>query len=172
MNPDRPFLQHLPSEFLTWVWFASERSGGTFDLGPDLGRVDVWVDDRIAFRTVDDDKPRTVLTGENPSTTMEAHAALAGGRVVRELRLALRREDREYSLNVRGAVFDVQSAKLPGMVKGGAEETLYDRMYLYEELVSILGGLLTAFAAERTADNWHDETMAAMRDWVSGSLRG
>lgn len=172
MSSERPFLQHLPSEFLTWVWFASERGGGTFDLGPELGRVDVWVDDRIAFRSVEDDRPRTVLTGENPSATMEAHAALAGGRVVRELRLALRREDREYSVSVKGAAFDIQGAKLPGMVKGGAEETLYDRMYCYEELVSLIGGLLARFAAERTADGWQDETMPAMRAWVSGSLRG
>ncbi|MBK9365979.1 MAG: hypothetical protein IPO67_15480 [Deltaproteobacteria bacterium] len=167
MDDERALLGHLPSEFLTWLWFASERDGGTFQLGDEVGAVDVWVDDRIAFRSQEEDKPRTVLTGENPSGTPEARAALAGGRVVRELRLAIRKEDREYSVSVRGAFFDLQGAKLPGLVKAGQEEMLYERMYLYEELMFIVGGLLRKFAIERTDPAWGDTTLRAMRRWVA-----
>lgn len=170
MTEERPLLEHLPSEFLTWLWFASEDQNGTLDLGEELGRIDVWVDDRIVFRSHDDDRPRTVLTGENPSSTIEARAALAGGRVVRELRLGIRREDREYSVSLRGAELDLQGARLPGMVKGAIEEVLYDRMYLYEELSSIVSGLLRVFAKARTADDWSEGTLQRMQTWVSEAL--
>ena len=167
IDNERSLLGHLPSEFLTWLWFTSEQEGGTLQLDGDQGRVDVWVDDRIAFRSQEDDKPRTVLTGENPSATLEARAALAGGRVVRELRLALRKDDREYSVALKGANLDIVGAKLPGLVKGGIEEVLYDRMYLYEELAWLLSALLKRFARERTAPEWSNSTLPAMRRWVS-----
>lgn len=162
---ERPLLGHLPSEFLTWLWYTSDQEGGSLQLGED-GKVDVWVDDRIAFRSQEDDKPRTVLTGENPAATLEARAALAGGRVVRELRLALRRDEREYSVAVRGAHLDLVGAKLPGLVKGATEEVLLDRMYLYEELVWLMSALLRRFARERTDAAWSSTTLPAMRAWV------
>ena len=71
-----PIPTHLASEFYAWVWWSSEQRGGHFDLGENLGPVDLWVDDRIAFRNPDAQKVAAVLTGENPSTTLEARAAL------------------------------------------------------------------------------------------------
>ncbi|MCB9758995.1 MAG: hypothetical protein H6739_04080 [Alphaproteobacteria bacterium] len=169
---ERPLLPHLPSEFLTWLWFTSEQSGGSLKINEEFGSIDFWVDDRIAFRSMEDEKPRTVLTGENPSTTLEAHAALAGGRIVKELRLAVKREDREYSVNLKGPYLDFQGARLPTVVKGAAEEVLYDRMYCAEELTFIVGALLTRFAQERTSEAWYEETLPAMKAWVSEGLGG
>ncbi len=166
-SDERPLLNHLPSEFLTWLWWISERDGGNLNLGPELGTILVYVDDRIAFRGVEDDKPRAVMTGENASSTLEARAALAGGRVVKELRLAIKREEREYSVVLKGLYLDISGAKLPGLVKGAVEEVLYDRMYLLEELSFIEAGLLQRFARERTSPGWRDETLPAMRAWVA-----
>lgn len=165
----RPILEHLPSEFMTWLWFATEDSGGSFIL-EDLGGIDCYVEDRIAFRNMEDDKSRTVLTGENAANTLEARAALAGGRVVKEIRLIIKREDREYSVTLRGPLLDMSGAKLPGMVKSGTEEVLYDRMYMFEELHSILGALLSRYAKARTADNWKTETVPAMKAWIAEAL--
>ena len=169
---ERPLLPHLPSEFLTWLWFTSEQCGGSLKLSEEAGSIDFWVDDRIAFRAMDEDKPRAVLTGENPSATMEAHAALAGGRIVRELRMALKREDREYSVVLKGVHLDLAGAKLPSLVKGGTEEVIYDRMYCLEELTYLVGELFRRFARERTSDAWHEDILPAMREWVAEGLGG
>lgn len=170
IEQETPLLTHLPAEFLTWLWFTSESSGGVMQLGPELGAIIVYVDDRISFRALEDDKPRAVLTGENASDTLEARAALAGGRVVKDLRLALKREDREYSVTLKGTLLDLSAAKLPGMVKGNVEEVLYDRMYLYEELHTLVAALLRVFAQARTSDAWREETLPAMRAWVAEAL--
>jgi hypothetical protein len=160
-------MEHVACEFLAWVWFESERTGGRMDLGAPLGVVDVWVDERLAFRDSSDDKPRAILTGENPSQTLEARAALAGGKLLRELQLGLRREERDYSVTLKGALLDFCGAKLP---PGEAEEEslIYDRMFFYEELKLIVSQLLQRFAETRTADDWEQTTKPAIEEWIAG----
>jgi len=167
MTDPLPLLPHLTPEFLTWLWFASERDLGTFPLG-EGAEVHAWVDDRLSFRTADDDRPRAVLTGENPAASLEARAALAGGKLVRDLRLGLRREDREYALVIRGSNLDLAGARLPGMFKGTEDEALFDRMFLLEELRGLIRTLFVRFAEERTALTWQTETLPAMQAWVAG----
>ena len=67
---------HVAGEFFLWLWYQSETGQGRVDLGETGGSVDYWVDDRIAFRAVGEDKVSAVMTGDNPSLTPEAHAAL------------------------------------------------------------------------------------------------
>ena len=143
---------------------------GSFPL-PEEGRFDVWVDDRLSFRTAEDDKPRAVLTGENPSASLEARAALAGGKLVRDLRLGLRREDREYHVVLRGGTLDLQAARLPGLFKGNEEEALFDRMFLLEELRWLVRLLFQRFATERTGTEWESRVLPEMRRWVAGEER-
>ncbi len=157
---------HIAAEFFLWLWYRSESGQGRVDLAE--GSVEFWVDDRIAFRAVGEDKVSAVMTGDNPGLTPEAHAALAGGKVIRDVRLALRREEREYSVTLKAPRIEIAAAKLPGMVKGGEDaEVLYERMFLYEELHFLLSGMFRAFAAERCADDWRERILPDLRRWAS-----
>jgi hypothetical protein len=160
-------MEHVACEFLAWVWFESERTGGRMDLGDPLGVVDVWVDERLAFRDSTDDRPRAILTGENPSQTLEARAALAGGKLLRELQLGIRREERDYSVTLKGSLLDFCGVKLP---PGEAEDEslIYDRMFFYEELHLVLSRLLQRFAETRTSEEWEQGTKAAIEEWIAG----
>jgi hypothetical protein len=163
-----PVPPHLTSEFYAWLWWSSEAREGVFDLGGEAGRVEVWLDDRLAFRNPNDNKVSALMTGENPSQTLEARAALAGGKVLQDLRIGLRRDDREFSVTLKGAVIDLQRAKLPQAVEGSGEESLYDRIFLYEELSFVLGALFRAFSDVRASDAWQDEVLPSIRQWVAG----
>ena len=168
---ERPLLAHLPSEFLTWLWWVTEENGGSMDLGGEVGPVDIWVDDRIAFSAMSDDRNLAVITSENASSTREARAALAAGRVVKELRLQLKRQDHEFSFVLRGAHLDVVGAKLPGTVKNGEMAAiLHDRIYLYEELHFVVAALLQSFAEKRTSEEWYSVEAPAMLAWVADAL--
>ncbi len=159
---------HVASEFFLWLWYQSETGQGRVDLGETGGKVEFWVDDRIAFRAVGEEKVSAVMTGENPSLSPEARAALAGGKVLRDLRLALRREDREYFVTLKAPRIEIAAAKLPGLVKSGDEgEVLYERMFLYEELHFVLGGMFRAFAEARCGDTWRNQTVPDLRRWVA-----
>ncbi|MFN7142881.1 MAG: hypothetical protein ACK4YP_03830 [Myxococcota bacterium] len=163
---------HVASEFFLWLWYRSETGQGHVDMG-DNGSVDFWVDDRISFRAVGEEKVSAVMTGENPSLTPEAHAALAGGKVIRDVRLALRREDREYAVTLKAPKIEIAGAKLPGLVKSGDEgEVLYERMFLYEELHFVLAGLFRSFAEARCGEEWRERLLPDLRRWASAGPGG
>ena len=135
---------------------------------PDQSPFTWWVDDRLSFRSAGEDKVNAVLTGDNPSTTPEARAALAGGKVLRDVRLALRRDDREYAVTLRGSGIQIAGAKLPALVKtGDPAEIIYERMFLYEELNWMVGAMFRRFAEERTSPEWSGFA-DRMRAWAGG----
>lgn len=169
---ERPALPHLTTEFLQWFWYASEREEGRVDLGEEGGIVDFWVDQRLSFRGPGEDRARAVLTGENPSAALEARAAIAGGKVVQDLQIGIRREGREYAAILRGPHLDVAAAKLPTECKGGEDEVLYERMFLYEDLFFVIRALYRRFAEERASPEWATVHLPAMRAWAAIGLGG
>ena len=162
-----PILPHHAGEFYVWLWWATEERQTTFDLGGEVGRFDLWVDDRLAFRHPSETKVTAVMTGEAPASTMESRAALAGGKMLHELRLHLRRDDRDFTFTLKGPGIDVAQAKLPQVV-AGSDEAIYDRLHLYDEIGYIVGALFREYVAQRTGDAWESEVLPAMRSWVIG----
>lgn len=155
----------LSAEFFLYLWFASEAGSGKIPL--EDGEVQFWVEDRLGFRVSGDNKPSTILTGERPSASPEARAALKGGKLLRDLRLGLRREDREYFLLLKGPRLEMAGARLPGLVKTGEiSEILFERMFLYEEAHFLLGQLWSRFADRRFTLEWEREILPRIRAWV------
>ncbi len=166
MSDSTPFPPHLAAEFLLWFWWRSERDATVFDLPAPVGRVEAWVDDRLSFRPPGGDRATAVLTGENPSATLEARAALAGGKVLHDVRVHLKRDDREYTLQLGGTTLDVRGLKLPKLPTENAEEALLDRLDRYGEFHLVLQGLFAAFAAERTGPAWKQEAVPSLAAWA------
>ena len=166
-----PVIPHLASEFYLWLWWSSERTGGVFELGGDVGRIDLWVDDRLAFRVPGDRKVSAVLTGENPAEALEAKAALYGGKVLHEVRVRIKRDDRDFVVTLKGPEMHVTRASLPAALQDTAEEAIYDRLFLYDELTFLLSALFESFGAVRTSGAWKDEVLPALRGWVEGEPR-
>lgn len=165
-----PIVPHVASEFYAWVWWSSERLGSNFQLGPPVGPVDVWVDERLAFRHADESKVAAVMTGENPAASLEARAALAGGKVLHEIRLGLRREDREFFVTLKGPAMHLTALKLPAVVSEGGEEVVFERVHLYDELCFVLGALLRQFAEVRTAPAWQSDVLPGLHAWLLGRV--
>lgn len=162
-----PIIPHLASEFYLWLWWISDERGPGMDLGGDVGRIEVWVDERLSFRSPEDGKISVVLTGDDPAGTLEAKAALRGGKVLEEIRLGLRRDDREHLFTLRGPAVEIRRLKLPAGGDAGPETVLYDRMFLYEEVVFLVGELFRSFSGQRCASEWAGETLPAMRAWAA-----
>ena len=166
-GPDDETPSHIGSDFYLWLWFVSETGRGQIDV-PEQAPFSWWVDDRLSFRPGGEDKVTAVLTGDNPSTTPEARAALAGGKVLKDVRLAIRRDEREYAVTLRGSTIAISGAKLPALIKtGDPAEIVYERMFLYEELHWIVGTMFRRFAEERTSGDW-SAFADQMRVWAGG----
>jgi hypothetical protein len=159
-----PVLPHLSGEFLLWLWWTSEQRSGVFELGDPWGTVELWVDSRLVFEG--GESGSATVVGENPAVSLEAKAAVAGGKMPKEIRFGMRRDDREFLFSLRGPMLDLASAKVPQVVKGDGPEALFDRMYLYEELYGVVAALLGQFARVRTSVDWSGVVAPDLRTWV------
>lgn len=166
-----PIPAHLASEFYLWLWWSSETHGSTFKLDDPVGALHLWVDDRLAFRRPDDTKVTAVMTGENPANSLEARAALAGGKVLQELRVGFKRDDREFFVTLKGPGMYVSSLKLPQVLSEGEDEAIYDRVFLYEEFHLVLSGLLQKFGEIRSTSAWAREILPSIEEWLLGDGR-
>lgn len=166
-TPATPIPPHVAGDFYLWLWWQSEELEGAFDLGGRVGRFDLWVEDRITFRNAGEDKIAAAVFGDMASESREARASLRSGKRINDLRLHLRRDDRDFVATLRGPQIDVFSAVLPFIVNHpDVASTYYDRLFLYEELQFVIGHLFEAYARSRTSEEWTTNHLPALRAWV------
>ncbi len=159
-------LPHLSTEFFTWLWWSSEQGGGHINI--DGEEIILWVDDRLAFRLPSEDASRAVLTGADTARAAEAKAALAAGKVIKEVRLRIQWADREYGVTLKGARLDVGGLVLPALPDDGDEQDrLMARMESIEALWAVLGALYQRFARVRVADDWKKEIVPSVEQWLA-----
>ena len=127
------------------------------------------MDDRLAFRLPSEDASRAVLTGADTARAAEAKAALAAGKVIKEVRLRIQWADREYGVTLKGARLDVGGLVLPALPDDGDEQDrLMARMESIEALWAVLGALYQRFARVRVDDEWHKEIVPSVEQWLAG----
>lgn len=160
-------LPHLSTEFFTWLWWATEQNGGKLDV--DGEEIILWVDDRMAFRLPSEDASRAVLTGADTARAAEAKAAMAAGKIIKEVRVRLQWADREYGFTLKGAGLDVGGLVLPALPEDGDEQDrLMVRMEAIEALWAVLGAIYRQFAVVRTSEDWDSEAVPAIQAWLTG----
>ena len=141
-----PTPPHLSHAFLVWIWKISTQSGTGFSTSS--GLISVWVDGRMGFRKPAGDKVTALLTSENCHASPEAFASLRAGDVLHELRISLKRDDREYGVTFVGTMLQRKGVFTPADWAGSPLEALYDSMLTIEELESVLRDLYRTFSAE------------------------
>lgn len=169
LEPDEhPSNRFLGREFLAWIWYRVDRDFGRIEL-PTFGTVDFWVDDRLVMRGRGEDPQTASFKGGAPSSTEEARAALRAGKIPEEARLGLRLADREYTLSLRGETLDVSGLKVPQTVKkGDVEPMVYDRMFLFEEAMAVVGAIYGRFLEDRLDPRWGASILPRVRAWMAG----
>jgi len=160
-------LPHLSSDFFAWLWYTTEISGGHLELNG--AELQIWVDDRLSFRSPSEEQAGALLTGSDAPRGAEAKAALSAGKVIRELRLRIAWQDREYGVTLAGPGLDMRGLTLPpvpGEV-GDEADVLYARMEAVEQLWRVIATLYQRFAKVRTTDAWSDEVLPGVVTWLS-----
>jgi hypothetical protein len=168
--PPDPFLSRdfLANEFVLWLWFKTEHDFGSFNL-PD-GPIDLWFDDKLTFLAQEEKKVVSAFNGGAPSTTPEAKLSILSGKMITEARLGMRRGDSEWSfiLRIRGGDLQLHGLKIPAVVKEGAEEMIYERMFLIDTVNRSLSALFEIFFRDRSGETWQTAVMPAMSRWLLG----
>ena len=57
--------------------------------------------------------------------------------------------------------------KIPAALAKDDDERFYERMYLLEELETMVTGLFGHFVKIRVSPQWNDETLPKIREWIA-----
>ncbi|MEC9071438.1 MAG: hypothetical protein VX938_03625 [Myxococcota bacterium] len=156
--------QQMGGEFLTWLWYRADLNEGVLQVGD--RPVEVWFDAKLALESLGAIKEQNVIRSETPTETEEARASLQSGKHVREAQLRLICDQKAWALTLRGEDLSMHGVKIPALLTSEADDRLYERLALLEEVEGLVDGLFQEFARVRLDDDaWRSE-VEAIRDWI------
>ena len=154
-------------EFLVWLWFESEVLDGRFELpGPDGGSFDLWFESQLTLEAQRSEKEKSRLVGAAPSMTSEAHEALRRGKLPTKARIRIERGEQPYGFVLDAETLALSGVTLPTLMKDDDEERFYERMYLLEQLESMIDMLYSTFLTLRLDATWDDQVLPVIQDWI------
>lgn len=159
-------VEFLGAEFITWLWFCEITNGGTFDLGGELGQVEVVFDDRLTMSSTALDEQEDSFKGGRPTMSIEAQVALRLGKLARQAKISVTQGDQEWQLVLKSAPLMMSAIKLPETTAQGGTAQFYERMFLLEHLERLYKALYQLFLEERLSARWDDEILPQLHQWV------
>jgi len=160
---------HLAPEFMLWLWWRSERDQGVFDLGGELGAVEVWADDRMVLASDAVNAQTDTFAGGHPATSAEAREALRLGKMPRQFKFAVVRASQRWQATMKADDLALSGAVIPAVLSREDDTALDERMVLLAMLCEMVDRLLVMFVEERRGSAW-GETHAAICAWAAADV--
>ena len=170
----------LGREFLTWLWCQAETKKGTIRLENwDDGKardIEIWMDDLVSMESSSSRIHEHRMKGGDPCHSQEATVALAGGKMVKDIKVGMRIPDvGEFSVVLQAADLSPRSLRLPDhaeMPSEDADETaVHKRLKLTQLFLRTFDGLFAAFLEERATEKWQKAGLPALNSWVEQRRR-
>ncbi len=160
---DRSFFGR---EFLSWLWYATEQSEGTFDL---LDKADVAASiARLIHLKCDFNlSGSAMLRADAPARALEGRAGLAAGKQPAKLGLLLAARSGEWSFVLDGVTLDVSGLTLPQTEEKDAIARLEERFESIAEAAGVMDALFAEFMRRRLSGDW-DALLKNMCKWATG----
>lgn len=165
----------LGREFLTWLWYLTEKSDGQLQV-PCANRkapytIDLWIDDRLVLESQHSQTHVQTLKGGEPSRSIEATSALLTGKSVKEMRVGFQIDALgDFTFTLNGVDLSPRSILLPEPNSELSQEEGFSllsfRLKANEILVDILDGLFFMFLEERVDDDWLNQGMSNIKSWI------
>ena len=157
-------------EFLSWLWFAIERSPGS--LAPQNGESgSIGIGNRIVLENFTKDKTESItIKGDDPNLDA-ALLSLKHGALVTEINLIYKFNEQEWQFTLKGESFSITNLKTP---QRGPVDTLEDtegavleKAYLLEQILNYLDFLYKTFIHLRLSPTWKQSIIPELKRWVS-----
>lgn len=163
----------LGREFLTWLWFTSERTGGVireFD-DPSYG---VLFLDRMVLTSDDESKQVVTLTGEM-FEPKHALAAILEGKKIEEARISVRRDDDEFTMLIKATWLQFSGLRTPPILPAresrddeeDERSTFLEKFALVGKALDIVDALFVQFLNLRLSERWSTEELPLIQEWIS-----
>ncbi len=160
------FLGH---EFLTWLWYLMENDRGFLrNAVADLASLDIG--NRIVCENRLQEGVETITIKGDDAGLEEGMLALKKGAVVTELNLVYTSGDHQWLFTLKGESLCVSNVKLPqtSAEKSGddLEGAVLEKVYLHEKVLELVDLLFKSFIPIRISDDWEENTVPAIREWI------
>lgn len=155
----------LGREFLTWLWYRSELQEGLFTIADK--QIEVWFDARMTLEALGDIKEQNVIKSESPTETEEARASLQAGKFVKEARLRVIQDQKQWTTTLKADDLSLHGLKIPALLAKEDDDQLYERFYLLEEAEDIFNDLFAGFLELRLEDERWAPEVADIREWIN-----
>ena len=168
MSADHSGHAFLGEEFLTWLWYRLDTTGGDFDVGG--GRnVAVAIDDFLAFAPRDDDETEQTLRKGLPTHSQEARTALRGGRRLRKAKLIVAEGPMQFGATLDGASMCLSGIKLPEDSEDceSQEDRNLERAAHFLHVHELLGLLYDGFLQDRLRPEYLRTSGEQQAQWMA-----
>jgi hypothetical protein len=160
-------LRFLGREFLTWLWYQTERESPGLRLR-DCDDVVVMIEKTMRLECDFGVSGSDVISADSPATLPEARAAIHSGKQPTKMGLILGYGGAEYRFVMDGPRMTISGLTLPKpdapSDRTAEIEARFERVVECAELVDALYEL---FLAKRLSSTWSKE-LAGMRQWAAG----
>lgn len=159
----------LGEEFLTWLWFRWETTGGEFTLSG--GRVvGVALDDFLAFAAPSEDETEQTLRRGLPTRTAEARTALRQGSRLRKARLLIAEGSRQWTATLDAPTLSLGGVKLPEDAEECESDIdrTTDRAANWLALHEIVQALYANFLEQRLRPDYLKTAGEQQARWMAG----
>ena len=157
----------LGKEFLTWLWFRSER-GPNFELKN--GRMaEVELMAPIVLSAQYGDARSSALRGDSPATSPEARTALLEGKKLERARIKIACEGVEWIAGLDGEKLSIAGLNMPRAGQLPVEEQLRMRVEFLLDYEAILAELFAGFLELRLDPKAWKGELKRVQAWVEGN---
>lgn len=166
----------LGREFLTWLWFKSEQTGGMIEIPGKKDVIELIFLDKMTLDLLDSETPQSVAIKGEHSQLREGLAALKEGKKIEEARISIKWKANDFSLVLKGTWFLFGSFKTPPILpqgetdeEEGPEARFLEKAYLVEEGMAAIDELFEYFLQVRISEEWEKTELPALKHWVDSA---
>jgi hypothetical protein len=138
------------------------------DLFPDL--VSLEIGDRIVLENRNQESVESITIKGDEANFEEGILSLRKGAVVTEINLHFKSGDQEWGFTIKGESLNLSSFKIPFTDPSDTEEaienTVIDKIYLYEQAIQLIDNLFKNFIKKRTSSNWQNKVIPMIKKWI------
>ena len=159
----------LGQDFLTWLWFKSEKSGWLFKL-PDDSEVNVYLEQKISVRGGVGEEAETATVSGPHAQFAEARLGVKSGKRVDRALIRFEQDGETWTVTVKADDFTLNALR-PPKIDTRSEEgedpdaKVLEKMFLIEKCAGFFDALYAQFLETRLGQGWTGE-LSDFGDWL------
>ena len=160
----------LGQDFLTWLWFASEKRQGLFKTAKGQSFA-LHMEHKVSVQGGEGESLETASVTSPRGELAEAKTGLRTGKKVSKAQLRLEIDQDAWQVTLKADDFGLSGLKTPKVDLRDQEDEdpdskFLEKLYLVEKCVEMLDSVYAEFLKARLAKDW-PKTAQLMGQWVS-----